>query len=243
MSWMQLSTCVETHTHTFHKLRSLVSLFTHLLCARDILWNHETCNRLGVWYRVCLAPSCLAPEWRSHFMSIIESAKRLCCGGVSKTKGWMLDLTGPWGQCCQLSSDPSTTSVETVSFPGGSDGKESACNAGDPGLIPGLGSWRREWQPIPVFWRGEAHGQKSLAGLQSMRSQRVRHDWTTDTFTSLFYWTCTQSRLWESWGARHLLAAWAPLYWVQVRLGLTASLGASGIFDVKCHHLTSWWPE
>ena len=25
------------------------------------------------------------------------------------------------------------------SFPGGSDGKESACNAGDPGLIPGSG--------------------------------------------------------------------------------------------------------
>ena len=25
------------------------------------------------------------------------------------------------------------------SFPGGSDGKASACNAGDPGLIPGLG--------------------------------------------------------------------------------------------------------
>ena len=26
-----------------------------------------------------------------------------------------------------------------MSFPGGSDGKESACNAGDLGLIPGLG--------------------------------------------------------------------------------------------------------
>ena len=25
------------------------------------------------------------------------------------------------------------------SFPGGSDGKESACNGGDAGLIPGLG--------------------------------------------------------------------------------------------------------
>ena len=25
-----------------------------------------------------------------------------------------------------------------ISFPGGSGGKESACNAGDPGLIPGL---------------------------------------------------------------------------------------------------------
>ena len=26
-----------------------------------------------------------------------------------------------------------------VGFPGGSDGKEYACNDGDPGLIPGLG--------------------------------------------------------------------------------------------------------
>ena len=28
---------------------------------------------------------------------------------------------------------------ETMGFPGGSDGKESACSAGDPGLIPGSG--------------------------------------------------------------------------------------------------------
>ena len=27
----------------------------------------------------------------------------------------------------------------SVGFPGGSDGKASACNAGDPGSIPGLG--------------------------------------------------------------------------------------------------------
>ena len=26
-----------------------------------------------------------------------------------------------------------------MGFPGGSDGKECACNAGDPGSIPGLG--------------------------------------------------------------------------------------------------------
>ena len=29
--------------------------------------------------------------------------------------------------------------VVTLGFPGGSDGKVSACNAGDPGSIPGLG--------------------------------------------------------------------------------------------------------
>ena len=29
--------------------------------------------------------------------------------------------------------------LATLGFPGGSDGKASACNAGDPGLIPGSG--------------------------------------------------------------------------------------------------------
>ena len=28
-----------------------------------------------------------------------------------------------------------------MGFPGGSDGKESTCNAGDLGLIPGLGRY------------------------------------------------------------------------------------------------------
>ena len=42
---------------------------------------------------------------------------------------------------------------KTMGFPGGSDGKESACNARGTGLIPGLGRfpWRRAWQPTPVF--------------------------------------------------------------------------------------------
>ena len=36
------------------------------------------------------------------------------------------------------------------SFPGGSDGKESTCNAGDLGLIPGLGRspGRRHGNPL-----------------------------------------------------------------------------------------------
>ena len=51
-------------------------------------------------------------------------------------------------------------------FSGGSDSKESACNVGDSGLIPGSGRspWRREWLPTLVFLPGEFHGQKSLAG-------------------------------------------------------------------------------
>ena len=54
-------------------------------------------------------------------------------------------------------------------FHGGSDSKESACNEGDLGSIPGLGRspGRKEWQPTPVFLPGV---------LQFMGSQRVRHD-------------------------------------------------------------------
>ena len=49
-------------------------------------------------------------------------------------------------------------------LPGDSDGKVSACNAGDPYLIPGVGKipWRREWQPTPVFLPGKFNGQRSL---------------------------------------------------------------------------------
>ena len=62
-------------------------------------------------------------------------------------------------------------------FHGGSDGKESACNVGDLGSIPGqkeplekgmathssILAWRIPWTEEP-------------GGLQSMESQRVRHD-------------------------------------------------------------------
>ena len=78
-------------------------------------------------------------------------------------------------------------------FPGGSDGKESACNAGDLGSIPGSGrspregngyplqysslensmdciihgvakDWKRQWHPTPVFLPGKSHGRRSLVG-------------------------------------------------------------------------------
>ena len=62
-------------------------------------------------------------------------------------------------------------------FPCGSDGKESACNTGDPGLIPGSGdplekgmathssilAWRIPWT-------------EELGRLQSTGSERFGHD-------------------------------------------------------------------
>ena len=56
--------------------------------------------------------------------------------------------------------------LSAMDFPGGSDGKESAYNAGDPGFNPWVGkiSWRRKWQPTPVFLSGKSHGRRSLVG-------------------------------------------------------------------------------
>ena len=46
-------------------------------------------------------------------------------------------------------------------FPDSSVGKESACNAADPGLIPGSLRSAGEGQGIPVFWPREFHGFSS----------------------------------------------------------------------------------
>ena len=51
-----------------------------------------------------------------------------------------------------------------MGFPGRSINKESAHNAGDQSLIPGLGRSPGEGIPTPVFLPGEFHGQRSLAG-------------------------------------------------------------------------------
>ena len=48
------------------------------------------------------------------------------------------------------------------SFPDGSVGKESACNVGDPGLIPGWG--RSLEKEMAVFLPRKSHGQRSLVG-------------------------------------------------------------------------------
>ena len=41
-----------------------------------------------------------------------------------------------------------------LGFPGGSVGKESTCNAGDLGLIPGLGKFPGEGKGYPLQYSG-----------------------------------------------------------------------------------------
>ena len=85
-----------------------------------------------------------------------------------------------------------------VGFPGGSDGKESTCNAGDPGLIPGwedpLGKEMETHSSIPAWripWAEEPDR------LQSMGSQRVGHDWATKRFHFLYGCRSPFCRMWK----------------------------------------------
>ena len=53
-----------------------------------------------------------------------------------------------------------------IGLPCSSSGKESPCNAGDQGSIPGSGrsSGKGNGNNTPVFYPRELHGQRSLAG-------------------------------------------------------------------------------
>ena len=68
--------------------------------------------------------------------------------------------------------------IVKTGFSGSSAVKESACDAGDPCLIPGLGRSPGEGNrlSIPVFLPGESPWTQEPGRLQTMRSQRVVHD-------------------------------------------------------------------
>ena len=64
-----------------------------------------------------------------------------------------------------------------MGFPGGSDGKESACSEGDPGQIPVLGrspGERMAAHSSILAWRIRLTEEPGR--LQSMRLKKVRHD-------------------------------------------------------------------
>ena len=61
-----------------------------------------------------------------------------------------------------------------VSFPGGSAGKESACNAGDLGSIPGLGRFPGEGIGYPLQYSQASLVAQLVKNLPAMREIWVR---------------------------------------------------------------------
>ena len=68
-------------------------------------------------------------------------------------------------------------------FPGGSDGKEFSYSAGDLDSIPGLGRSPREGNGYPLQYSYLEYSMGRGAWQpQSMGSQRIGHNWATNTF-------------------------------------------------------------
>ena len=63
-----------------------------------------------------------------------------------------------------------------MGFPGGLDSKESACNAGDPGLIPGSGTFSGEGNGYPLQYSCLKNSMGSRAWFATVHG--VTNSWT-----------------------------------------------------------------
>ena len=97
-----------------------------------------------------------------------------CCNST-------LDLTI---NCLEKNYQKTQSSSLLLGFTGGSDGKESACNVGDPGSTLGQEDPLKKkmlTHSSILAWRFP--GTEEPGGLQSTGPQRVGHDWVTNTHT------------------------------------------------------------
>ena len=84
-------------------------------------------------------------SWQGHIPSVAQLVKNP--PAVQETPVQVLGLKD------LLETDPRPTSV-LLGFPGGSAGKQSACNAGDLGSIPRLGRSPGEGKGYPLQYSG-----------------------------------------------------------------------------------------
>ena len=81
----------------------------------------------------------------------------------------------------------------TLGFPGGSDSKESACNAGDLGLIPGSGRSPGEGNGYPLRYSCLENSVDRGAWWATVhRGAKIGHDWVTKRLT---LWTKSPQKL------------------------------------------------
>ena len=87
-----------------------------------------------------------------------------------------------------FNDDFEKTTFSNWAFPGGTSGKEPACQwrrlkrHGFDSWVRKT-PWRRKWKPTPVFLPGESPWTEKPGRLQSMGSHRVGHDWSNSACT------------------------------------------------------------
>ena len=162
-------------------------------------WLGQRC--LGGWCAVWVSPGTPTPSRKASGIaqkrpslknsfslpSTLQSREAVAETGLQRDPNWQPDL--PLIYCEQelttqlFWASPFTDRTRRADgLPGWLSGKESACNAGDPGLIPGLERSPGEWDrlPTPVFLPGKSHGQRRLVDYSPWGRKRGGHDLTTE---------------------------------------------------------------
>ena len=140
--------------------------------------------------------------WCSCWSRFLGEAEVLHCRGFKTEGKWgnghelHVDLSS-WKPALNPSKQTAIYSV--IGFPCSSNGKESACNAGDQGLIPGSGRSSGEGNGNPLQYSWRIPWIEKPGRLQSVGSQRVKHDWATNTHTHILCHIPSSKLRWSCW--------------------------------------------
>ena len=104
--------------------------------------------------------------------------------GVAQSQTWLTWLSSSSSSRNCWYIDVLLLDKPSRELPRWTNGKESTCQCKRHRFDPWVGkiSWRRAWQPTPVFLPGESHGHRSPAGF-SPQGPRVWQNWAMTTIS------------------------------------------------------------
>ena len=179
------------------------------ICSHMLLWAGGTFPRLrgcGLGYIAWLIRNIFHPSvtagnsvdeisYTTQQQSLCIQSPMVFSSLPSSTASWestvlpmVCSRQPPQNSCCPLGQMRTISYLwlvlMTKGFLCGSDAKESACNAGDPGLIPGSERSPGEGNcnPLQYFLSGAFHGPRTWWATYSSGCRRTGHNWVTNTW-------------------------------------------------------------
>ena len=174
-------------------------------------------RRVWLWTRQpAPCPTCLSASPPAQLPNPPTQVQRVGLL-INNWKGWWINLT-----------------FETPDFPGGSDGKASAYNAGDPGSIPGLG-------------RSPGEGNGNRLQYSCLENPMDRGAWwatvhgvaRSQTWLSDFTHFISGSGLLTLWDDSHLL--WVDVFILRLLVNVPEALGALRHFSCALSPALMLW--
>ena len=142
--------CIPKRTKTYFHIKTCAQMFTAGLFIMSKKWKQ---------------PTHPPTDESVVYMGIVNPYGEYPYGEI------LVSHKNEWRTDTHYSIDRASLLAQTVKNP-------PAINAGDLGLIPGLGRslGGRAWQCTPVFLPGEFPWAEEPGGLQSVGSQRIGHN-------------------------------------------------------------------